>query len=281
MFGCIPALVVLVDGTVPPLTLLVSRSFTAVLLLGLVVLVMRWRSPLPTELRRRTAWRGFLIGLVVLGPATVGYYLSFTIIDTSVAVAISYVYPTLVVLGLAAYYRARPARPDLLLGLCALAGVGLLTLPGTGASVSMLGVALALLTAAGYALYVLLASFLSRTMDPIRMALWVTAGTTAAAVWPAFLREGGATPVGLDAVLVVVSQALLFIGALGCFYAGLRRLGAARASLLDTGQPLVAAAAGALLLGERLLPLQLLGVLVITSSVAGAAALALRRESSP
>jgi drug/metabolite transporter (DMT)-like permease len=159
--------------------------------------------------------------------------------------------------------------------------VALLTLPGSGASVSMAGAALALITAAGYALYVLLAGRLSMDMGPLRMALWVTAGSAVAAIAPAVVREGAAVPAGTQAWLVVVGQAVLFMAALGCYYAGLRRLGAARASLLDTAQPLVAVVAGAWILGERLFPLQLLGVLIIVSSVAGAAALALGRANPP
>ena len=188
----------------------------------------------------------------------------------------SYIYPTLIVLGLAAYRRVRPAPPDLILGLGALAGVTLLTLPGSAGSVSALGVALVLITACGYALYVVLAGRLSRVMDPLRMSLWVIVGSTLSASVPALLREGASLPAGAGAWAVIGGQALMFIMALGTFYAGLRRVGPARSALLDTGQPLVAAVAGGLLLGERLVVLQVIGVLLIVSSVVGAALLSLR-----
>lgn len=276
IFGSIPALVVVSGDTIPPLTLLTWRSVVAVVVLSGVILILRRpRTRTPAE-HKGQARRAFLLGLLVLGPDTVVYYLSFSYIDTGVAVAMSYIYPTFIVLGLAAYRRARPSQSDLLLGLVALAGVTLLSLPVSDGPVSVLGVALVLVTACGYALYVVLAGGLSRHMAPLRMSLWVIAGSTLAAVGPALVREGTSFPVGLGAWALVGGQALLLVTALATFYAGLRRLGPARSALMDTGQPLVAAVAGGLLLGERLVAVQVIGILLIVSSVAAAALLALR-----
>lgn len=279
VLACIPALVVLVGDTVPPLTLLTWRSVVAVAALYVVILAVRGDVGRLRGGQGRNARRAALLGFVVLGPDTVLYYVSFLYIDTAVAVAMCYIYPALVVLGLAAYRRARPSRPDMVLGFCALVGVGLLTLPGSGGSVSVLGTSLALTAAAGYAVYVIVAGQLSLAMDPLEMAMWVIAGSAAAALGPALLREGTPLPQGAGAWAIVIGQALLFVTALTTYYAGLRRVGAARASLLDTGQPLVAAVAGGLLLGERLIGLQLLGVAMIVGSVAGAAGLAMRSPS--
>jgi drug/metabolite transporter (DMT)-like permease len=64
----------------------------------------------------------------------------------------------------------------------------------------------------------------------------------------------------------VVSTAV----ALQTFYAGARRIGAAQASLVSTVEPPYTISLAALLLGESLTPVQLLGGMMVIIGVVGA-----------
>ena len=72
-----------------------------------------------------------------------------------------------------------------------------------------------------------------------------------AAAWPGLLGVGA------------VSTALAIQG----FYAGARRIGAARAALVSTVEPLYVITVATLLFGERLTPVQLVGAAFILAAV--------------
>jgi drug/metabolite transporter (DMT)-like permease len=71
------------------------------------------------------------------------------------------------------------------------------------------------------------------------------------AAWPGLIGVG------------VVSTAI----AVQTFYAGVRRVGAARAALLSTVEPIYTITLATLLLGERLTAIQLLGGLLVIAAV--------------
>ena len=93
------------------------------------------------------------------------------------------------------------------------------------------------------------------------VAWWIGALATNRPVAPALIPEAAWLPLlGVG----VISTAL----ALQTFYAGARRIGAAQASLVSTVEPIYTITLAALLLGETLTPVQLLGgVLVIMGVV--------------
>jgi drug/metabolite transporter (DMT)-like permease len=97
-------------------------------------------------------------------------------------------------------------------------------------------------------------------MSATAAVYWLMAGATATPLMPAEIPTE-AWP-GLIAIGVVST----FI-AIQTFYAGTKRVGAAQASLISTVEPIWTVALAAILLGERLTPIQLLGGALILVAV--------------
>jgi drug/metabolite transporter (DMT)-like permease len=224
---------------------------------------------------------GLGLGLFFLGPEVLVFYQSFDHIDTGLAVAIGFVYPTFVLLIASARTGRKPAAGDVALCLPATAGIVLLTVPGADHNVSLTGVLLVLTSAILYASYAVIASELSGRIGPSLLGVHVMCGVGVTAVVASLLRGDLALPDTTDEWLLVATQAMLLVIAISCYFGGLRHLGPTRASFVDMGQPPVAVAMGAMLLGERILPLQGLGVALVMSSIAAFTWLDRRRAVVP
>jgi len=263
----------------------VRFAIAAVLLL--LVLAVRQAPLLPV--------RGERARVVLLG--AVGYMLEATLffmgLERGTAAAVSllfYSYPAIVtLLEIAAGWEELQARTLLALALSA-AGVVVVVAAGTDVSISPAGVALSLLGAASFAVYLLASDRLVRDTNSLTTGAWVAAGASVS-----FLARGALTgalrspsphlgALVLDGVATAAAFVLLF--------AALRRLGPTRTSVVMTLEALFAIVLAAVFLGEGMRPLQLAGgaailaatVLMTRATPAGAAPPRPRRgerESSP
>lgn len=204
--------------------------------------------------------------LVLLGLATALMTIAFQFavfrIGLSMTVPIQFLGP-LAVGVIRAKSRGQMAWPVL-----ALAGVVAITQPWTG-TLDLIGVGCALLAALGWAFYIVLTQAAGDRVAGMR-ALAITVPVAAIAATFVGLPEawGHITPlIAIHALgLAVLMPVIPFILEL----VALKRLTAAAFGTLMAGEPALAALWGFLLLGERLDPLQLLGLSAVI--VAGVAA---------
>jgi drug/metabolite transporter, DME family len=207
------------------------------------------------------------------------YQLSFfaAVADTGVAVG------TIVALGsaptLAGLFewlleRRRPdPRWTVATGL-ACAGVALLALSGGDASVSLPGVAMAVLAGASYAVYTLAAKRLLTAGHAPEAVMAAAFGLGAVVLLPAlalsspgWLLHGDG--IALALFLGVIPTAVAYV----LFARGLRRLSASETATLTLAEPLTAGALGAIVLAEPLTAMSLAGAGLV---LAGLLALAVR-----
>nr|WP_279381097.1 DMT family transporter [Meiothermus sp. CFH 77666] len=148
----------------------------------------------------------------------------------------------------------------------ALVGIALTT--DLSGQVGLLGVLLALASAAVYATYLLLSARVSRVSDPVRTSGYVFVGAalsfTALAWLDGRFQVPGSLPdwgllLGISTVATVFPVVLIFVG--------LRRIRATQASIVSMLEPLFTIALGVLILGERLSLAQLLGGGLVLLSV--------------
>ncbi|MDH2390162.1 EamA family transporter [Streptomyces sp. HNM0663] len=166
-------------------------------------------------------------------------------------------------------------------GVCAvggaLAGLGVLVLGDGGATVRPVGVALALLSAAGYAAVTLLTRWLGRTGrggDVLATTAWAFA-VGAVGLMPMALAEGllpttddPARVVWLLVYVAAVPTALAY----ALYFAGAAVVRAATVSVVMLLEPVSAAVLGVALLGERLTVSLGAGAVLLLGAVAGLAA---------
>lgn len=239
-----------------PVVVGAARLAVGAAALVLVALAVNGPGPLAACLRRP-----LLRWTLLAAAATAVYQTAFFSAVASTGVATG----TVVALGTApvatglcgaVLFGERLTRRWALATALAVAGcVVLVTAGSTGtATVRPVGVALAVLAGACYALYTSGAKALLDRQVPVVSAMAVTLGLGAVLLAPALLARG-AELVGGRSLLMVGWLGLVTTAAAYLLFArGLRRLPASTVGTLSLAEPLTAAALGLLALGERPAP---------------------------
>ena len=215
----------------------------------------------------RTLLAPFVLGLTIYGLETGLFFASLERIDVSLASLLMCSYPALVVAGAVLLRRERASRRRALALVVALAGVVLVLAGGVGGAIDPVGIGLALGAAIAYAAYVLVSDRLLGTTEPLVLATMLCAGAAVA------FALGGAATGSLEtprpSTLLVVGAIALVATVLpiAAFLGGVHRIGPSRATILGTVEPPVTIALSALVFGERLGPVQLLGAALVVSGV--------------
>jgi drug/metabolite transporter (DMT)-like permease len=235
-------------------------------------------------LRMRRRDIALSIGLGILYTGNSGtYFAGLETVSASLSALIVYVYPAIV--AVISLQVGHPLRGRRAWGALALALAGVAVAVGNIGEIAASQVSGLLLIGASpviYAVWIVLSARLSGEgragvgvdagggVDPMAAgALMLTA--TAASYWSSALVLGqpvlpGQIPGGAWFGLVGIGIVSTFIAVLA-FYAGAHRIGAARASIVSTVEPIWTITLAGLLFGERLGPLQLAGGAMILAGV--------------
>ena len=238
-------------------------------------------------LPRRTAFTASALGVLYVGNAG-AYYAALETVPLALGAIIVYVYPPIV--AVLASRFGQPLRGLRSWGALGLALVGVVLAVGgidPGAPVPIEGLLLALAAPVIYAVWIVL----SARVGGERRGRTGDAGGGDDEATGAGAQEYGALAISSTAVALVIlalatrtplapasipADAWIPIVGIGVistfvailtFYAGTRRVGAAQASLLSTVEPVFTITLAALILGDRLEPVQLLGAALILVAV--------------
>jgi drug/metabolite transporter (DMT)-like permease len=197
------------------------------------------------------------------------YFAALTRIDASLLSLLLYTFPAIVAAAAVALGRERINGRRVAALVLASSGLALVVAgAGTGA-LDPVGAALGLGAACVYSTYILVSEGVAVRMRPTVLSAIVCTGaaatlTVGATVLGEF-RPGALTAAGWGwlACLGAVST----VAAISLFFAGLRRVGPTVASILSTVEPLVTVVLAAIVFGEVLSPVQLLGGALVLSAV--------------
>ncbi len=153
-------------------------------------------------------------------------------------------------------------------------GVALVSVAGGSVTIEPVGIGLALVAAVAFSVYLLGGQHLVRRTDPVVNAAWVAFGCALFMVGRGVVTRTLETP--RAGALVLAAYALANVFAFALLFVALDRIGATHTALLLTLEALGTIAFSAVLLGETLRPLQLLGAVPV---LAGAALVAVTRSS--
>ncbi len=257
-------------GEFPPLTLFAIQLATSLVVLALLL----WRQGTPLRQRGRPTLTR--LGLLNPGTAYALGLIGLLSISASLSVLLWALEP-LMILGLATVVLGERIGPRLIgLSGIALVGVAIVVLaPGT-ASGQLVGVALTTLGVACCAAYTvvtrkLLPGAIETGAVVFGQQAWAL-GLAIPLVVTAAVLGGPALPASVTALGIAsaVGSGVLYYAAAYWLYLGaLRRVPASIASSWFYLIPIVGIAASAVLLGERLEPIQWLGVVLVIGSVIG------------
>src|SRR3954454_1101622 len=220
-------------------------------------------------LGRRDA--GIAIGLGACGYALQAgcFFAALTRIDASLLSLMLYTYPTIVAVAAVALGRERIDRRRV--AALALASAGLVCVvagAGTGA-VDAVGAVLGLTAACVYTPYILVGEGVATRVRPLTLSAIVCTGAavslTVGGTVLGGVRPGALTLAGWG--WLVCLGGVSPVAAISLFFAGLRRVGPTAASILSTVEPVVTVALAAVVFGELLSPVQILGGALVIAAV--------------
>jgi drug/metabolite transporter (DMT)-like permease len=255
---------------VSPTMLLAWRFLVAVAILAPVVWLRRL--PLP----RGRALAGFALMGVLYTAQSQCYFTALMHASSGLVGLLLYVYPVLVTLIALALGWEKLDRRMLVLLLTAIAGLAVML--GGNLQGKPLGIALGILAAGIYAVYITIGGRVTQGTDPLAATLVVM--TTAALGNGGFaMAAGDALPADAQAWLAIAAIALFStVVAICTFLVGIKYIGPARASIVSTLEPVVTICLGVLFLGESVTPQQLVGGAMVLAAVAS---LAQRPKTEP
>ncbi|MBI5104153.1 MAG: EamA family transporter [Solirubrobacterales bacterium] len=249
-------------------TLLAARFALAAALLWAFVLATGRLGEL-RALARRDAALAFGLGVAGYSAQAGAYFAALDRLDASLLSLLVYTYPVLVTVAAVALGRERASRRTAVA--LALASTGLvLVLAGAAAgALDPLGTVLGLGAAVVYTAYILVSEGVAGRIGALPLSTLVCTGAALTlglgALAAGDLDPGPVTAAGAGwlVALALVST----VGAIGLFFAGLRRVGPSAASILSTCEPVVTVALAFAVFGEALGPAQLAGGALVLAAV--------------
>ena len=259
-FGALPIFTRLAyaAGASPTTVLLLRFAIAA----GVMVLVM---------VVRRIAFPSgrVLLGLVLMGGLgyvgqSLAYFTALTMISAGLVALLLYLYPAIVTVLSALLFKERLTLVKIGALLLALVGTALTVEPGGGGRI--LGIILGIAAAVIYSIYILVGSRIMPRTGAIASS--TTVMLSAAVVYFGIVAVHGPTfPRTAPGWLAIFAIALVStVLPIVTFFAGLSRIGPTRASTISTFEPVVTVVLAALILGDSINGLQLLGGFLILAA---------------
>ncbi|RIE07201.1 DMT family transporter [Candidatus Cryosericum odellii] len=249
-----------------PVQLLKERYLLASIILVVIIGLLNWHLLFPRNWHEAGVLLGFS-AVFVTGP-TLLYFTALRLLPVSTAMFLFHCYPAFAGLFAWIFLHERVTRGYLAsVGVIA---VGLLLLLGASFhSVSGIGILTMLACTVAYALYAVLSQRVIRGVDPRTLGLY---NQVAPAMVLCLLTIG--QPVFYPAVfssrtamLVFAGIGLSAAGGMFLFVQGIAMIGAQRAVIIDSLEPVLSALYALVLLGERMKPVALIGGILIVAGV--------------
>ena len=249
-----------------PLQLLKERYVIAAIVLKVIIGLSNWRLLIPRSWRE--AGTMFLFSAVFVTGPTLLYFMAVQLLPVSTAMFLFHCYP--VFAGLFAWLILHEHITSTYVVSVAIIAIGLVLLLGaTFRSVSARGVLTMLACTVAYGLFAVLSQHVARGADPRTLGLF---NQVAPALVLCLLTAG--EPVLYPVVFSSRTSLLAFAGiglsaagGMFLFVQGIALIGAQRAAIIDSLEPLLSSVYAFLLLGERMKPVALLGGMCIVAGV--------------
>jgi len=247
------------DRGVDPLVLVAIRAYLATVTVVAAVAVSR---PARLRIERRDLWPAAVIGVAGYAANNFLYFEALHLTNVATALLLQYQAPILVALYTVLVQR-QPLRGRIILALAlAVVGCALVVRAYDPQSLrpNLLGLMAGLGTACTFAFYILASRAALRTLDA--WTLLVYAYLSASLFWSVVIPPWKVLGYGFNPGVWAAFLAIATIGTVlpfGLFIGGLKFLAPTQAGIVSMLEPVVAATAAFLILGETLFPLQILG----------------------
>ena len=246
-------------------SVLFLRFSIATLILGVVMITNR---------KSFAVTRGELTTMASLGAlmavSSLTYYQSFRYMDAGIASTILFVYPVMVAVIMATFFREKVTATTITSIVLALAGIGLLYRGDAGISLSMTGVMLVMVSSLTYAVYIVIVNQSEIRMSIVKLTFYVLL------ICAMCLFAYSFTSSDLHLMLPPSPRAWFFACWLGLvptvlsllfMTIAVHEVGATPTAIMGALEPLTAVAIGVMVFGESLTFRLCIGIVLILAAV--------------
>jgi drug/metabolite transporter (DMT)-like permease len=234
----------------------------------------------PARLKRNELGTLLVLGALIYTSQALTYFLALRSLPASLVVLIAYIYPSLVVLAGWIFLRRSVSIWHGFALVATFLGVAMLV--GGGHFQLAWALVFAIASPMIYTCYILLGERVMSSVPAVGASAVIMSGAAVAFCILAALQHELRLPVTTQQWSVAFGIALFpTMIAISLFLASLPRIGAARASLLSTVEPVVTVLLAAALLGDRLSPVQIAGGALVLAAVVMVQGLQLWRPAPP
>ena len=260
-FGALP----LYEEGVNTATVLAHRFGLAVILLSLVMLV----KGISFKVSRQGFKVLFSLG-ILFAASSITYYQSFHFMDAGIASTILFVYPVMVAVIMALFFKERVTVMTVVAILLSLIGIGLLYKGGAGVSLSVIGIVLCILSSLAYAIYIVVVNQSSIKMSSFKVTFYamlvceitlILYSFTSPELYLHALPSARAWSFAVWLSIVPTILSLVFMTV------AVHHVGATPTAILGALEPLTAVTIGVIVFGETLTPRLIVGILFILFAV--------------
>ena len=260
-FGALP----LYEEGVNTATVLAHRFGLAVILLAIVMLIKRENF----KITRHEFKVLFSLG-ILFAASSITYYQSFHFMDAGIASTILFVYPVMVAVIMAVFFKEKVTAMTVIAIVMSLVGIGLLYKGGAGASLSVIGIVLCILSSLAYAVYIIVVNQSSIKMSSFKVTFYamlvceitlILYSFTSPELYLHALPSARAWSFAVWLSIVPTILSLVFMTV------AVHHVGATPTAILGALEPLTAVAIGVVVFGEMLTPRLIVGILFILFAV--------------
>ncbi len=264
LFGLMPLIAKIVyrEGGTP-----IVLTFLRFALSVPVLYVLYRKAEIPKRSLSSEFWRSFIPAAFSYITTPVLLLLSYSFLSSGLAMTLHYVYPILVIVLTAVFFKQPIAKVQwLCLVLCTL---GVLAFYETGSGISLKGVMIALTSGFTYAIYIIfLAEKGLRDKNPIQLSLLFSIfGAVSLLIVLAATGELGFKMSATGWICSLAFSMMTSVFAVILFQSGTRVIGPQNAALYSTFEPLTSVIVGIVVLKESMNIRSLLGIALILVAV--------------
>lgn len=260
-FGALP----LYEEGVNTATVLAHRFGLAVILLAVVMLIKRENF----KVTRHEFKVLFSLG-ILFAASSITYYQSFHFMDAGIASTILFVYPVMVAVIMAVFFKERVTAMTVIAIVLSLIGIGLLYKGGEGVTLSVVGIILCVLSSLAYAVYIVVVNQSSIKMSSFKVTFYAMLVCEITLILYSFTSpelylhtlpsmRAWSFAVWLSVVPTILSLVFMTVA--------VHHVGATPTAILGALEPLTAVSIGVLVFGEMLTPRLIVGILFILFAV--------------
>jgi drug/metabolite transporter (DMT)-like permease len=260
-FGALP----LYEQGVNTATVLAHRFGLAVILLAVIMVIKH----IDFRVTRREFKVLFSLG-ILFAASSITYYQSFHFMDAGIASTILFVYPVMVAVIMATFFKEKVTTMTVVAIVMSLVGIGLLYKGGAGVSLSVIGIVLCILSSLAYAIYIIVLNQSNIKMSSFKVTFYAMLVCEITLILYSFRSpelylhvlpspRAWSFAVWLSIVPTILSLVFMTVA--------VQHVGATPTAILGALEPMTAVAIGVLVFDEALTPRLMVGILFILTAV--------------